>query len=162
MATITAKHRYAHDVRAVFALFSDADEIEAKQKALGARKIRVLDCESSSAGARVRFVRELPATVPDVLQRFLQPWNRVEQAEQWRTTADGFVAELTIDIANVPVKVSGTLRLKSLESGCVNDVHIDISCGIPFLGKTLAEFVAADCKRLIAGEYDYITGRLES
>ena len=37
---------------------------------------------------------------------------------------------------------------------------IDIGCGIPFVGKTLAEFVAKDCERLVAEEYDYITERL--
>lgn len=162
MTTVTAKHEYAHNVRTVFALFTDADEIKAKQKALGARKVRVLECKSTPAGASVRFVRELPATVPDVLQRFLQPWNRVEQAEQWRKTADGFAAKLTIDIANVPVSVSGTLRLEPSGSGCINDVRLDVSCSIPFLGKALAEFVAADCKLLVAEEYDYITDRLKT
>jgi len=145
----------------VYGTFTDADEIMAKQQALGARKIRVTTCDKSPDGASVRFDRELPASVPGVLQRFLQPWNRVEQAERWRATEDGFVAELTIDIANVPVDVSGTLKLKPVEGGCVNQVRIDVSCGIPFVGKTLAEFVAADCRRLIAEEYDYITKRLD-
>ncbi|MBT8090962.1 MAG: DUF2505 domain-containing protein, partial [Gammaproteobacteria bacterium] len=147
----------------VYSVFTDTKEIRDKQKALGARKIRVLECERDTDGAIVRFVRELPAEVPGILSRFLQPWNSVEQSERWRSLDDDiFESELTIDIANVPVTVVGTLKLKPLEDGCVNQVRLVIECGIPFVGKSLAGFVAADCKRLIDAEYKYITGRLAS
>ena len=158
---IAAQHRYAHDVATVYACFTVAGEIKAKQEALGARKIRVTECDTTADGASVEFDRELPASVPDILQRFIQPWNRVQQTEVWRRTEDGFAAQLTIDISGVPVDVSGTLRLKPAKGGCVNQVRIEVSCGIPFVGKTLAEFVAADCERLVAEEYDYITTRLD-
>jgi hypothetical protein len=41
-------------------------------------------------------------------------------------------------------------------------VRIDVDCGIPFVGKTLVEFVAKDCERLIADEYQYLCRRLGS
>lgn len=158
---ISRDHAYKHGTDALFAQFTDSSEIEARQKALGARKIRVIDCETDSDGATVQFVRELPADVPGILAKFLQPWNTVEQTEQWQVCDDGvFKADLDIDIANVPVTISGTLELKPVDDGCVNEVRLDVECGIPFLGKTLAEFVAKDSKRLIADEYDYITDRL--
>lgn len=158
---INANHSYSHGTGALYAMFTDATEIKAKQKALGARKIRVLDCDKDSDGAIVRFVRELPAEVPGILSRFLQPWNRVEQSERWHSL-DGeiFEADLTIDIANVPVTVGGTLKLKPTDDGCVNQVRLIIDCSLPFVGKTLAEFVAADCKRLITAEYKYLSNRL--
>jgi hypothetical protein len=158
---ISEDHAYAHSTDTVFSLFTDAKEIKAKQKALGARKIRVVDCRRDSDGAVVRFVRDLPAEVPGILAKFLQPWNRVEQSERWRRRDGGrFKSDLTIDVANVPVTVGGTLELKSVDDGCVNQVRLVVDCGIPFVGKSLAEFVAADCKRLMAIEYKYITDRL--
>jgi hypothetical protein len=154
-------HEYAHSSDSVYALFTDADEIEEKQATLGARKIRVEECEQDEDGAVVRFIRELPADVPGVLARFLQPWNTVEQWEEWRVCDDGvYRADIAIDIANVPVTVEGTLKLEPMEAGCVNHVRIRVDSGIPFVGKTLAEFVAQDCKRIIAAEYDYISERL--
>ncbi len=160
---ISEDHAYAHSTDTVFSLFTDSKEIEAKQKALGARKIRVVNCERDSDGAVVRFVRELPAEVPGILSRFLQPWNTVEQSERWRSCDDDrFESDLTIDVANVPVTVRGTLELKPVDDGCVNQVRLVVDCGIPFVGKSLAEFVAADCKRLMAVEYKYITDRLDS
>ncbi|MDH3577797.1 MAG: DUF2505 domain-containing protein [Gammaproteobacteria bacterium] len=160
---ISVDHAYAHSTDTIFCLFTDSDEIEAKQLALGARNIHVVDCARDSDGAVVRFVRELPAEVPGILSRFLQPWNSVEQLEQWRSLSGGrFKSNLTIDVANVPVTVSGTLELKPLDDGCVNQVRLVVDCGIPFVGKSLAEFIASDCKRLIAAEYKYITDRLTS
>ena len=56
--------------------------------------------------------------------------------------------------------VEGTLELRPVDDGCVNEVRLVVDCGIPFVGKALAEFVAADCRRLITREYEYITDRL--
>ena len=160
---ISANHRYSHSTDVLYSMFTDSKEIKAKQKALGARKIRVLDCENESDGAIVRFVRELPAKVPGILSRFLQPWNSVEQSERWRSlNGEIFKSNLTIDIANVPVTVGGTLKLKPVDDGCVNQVRLVIDCSLPFVGNTLAEFVAADCERLVTAEYKYITDRLAS
>lgn len=159
---ISRDHEYAHDTDTVFALFTDAKEIKTKQKALGARKIRVEECESDEDGAAVRFVRELPADVPGMLSKFLQPWNTVKQSEQWQVCGDGvYTADIDIDIANVPVTIGGTLELEPAKGGCVNHVRLTVDCGIPFVGKKLAEFVAMDCKRLIADEYEYIVDSLK-
>ena len=104
----------------------------------------------------------VPADVPGILSKFLQPWNTVEQSEQWHRLDGGeYEADLAIDIANVPVSVSGTLELEPVGDGCVNHVRVEIDCGVPFVGKTLAEYVAKDCERIIADEYEYICDRLE-
>ena len=158
---IRRDHKYAHSTDTVYASFTNVKEVKAKQKALGAKKMRVEQCKRDADGAVVRFVRELPADVPGILSKFLQPWNTVEQTEQWRSCGDGvYKADLAIDIGNVPVTIGGTLKLRPIEDGCVNQVRMTIDCGIPFVGKTLAEFVAKDCERIIADEYEYISGRL--
>jgi len=159
---IRRDHEYMHSTDTVFALFTDAKEIKAKQAALGARNIRVEECERNDDSAVVRFVRELPAEVPGILSKLLQPWNTVEQSEQWRSSGDGvYKADLTIDIANVPVTIKGTLELEPVDDGCVNHIRLGVDSGIPFIGKTLADFVAKDCKRIIANEYEYISGLLD-
>ena len=160
---IRQDHEYAHSTDTVFALFTNRKEIKAKQKALGARNMRVEACATDADGAVVRFVRELPADVPGILGTFLQPWNTVKQSEQWRRLEGGeYESDFAIDIANVPVTVSGTLELQPVKGGCINHICVTIDCGIPFIGKTLAEFVAKDCERIIADEYVYICERLDS
>jgi hypothetical protein len=159
---IRRDHEYAHSTDTVFALFTDKEEINAKQEVLGARNIRVEECERNDDSAVVRFIRELPAEVPGILSKFLQPWNTVEQSEQWRICGSGvYKADLAIDIANVPVIITGTLELEPVDDGCINHVRLGVDSGIPFIGKTLADFVAKDCKRIIADEYEYISDRLD-
>jgi hypothetical protein len=48
-----------------------------------------------------------------------------------------------------------------VDLGCINHVRLGFDSGIPFIGKTLADFVAKDCKRIIADEYEYISDRLD-
>ena len=159
---IRRDHEYTDSTDTVFALFTNKEEVNAKQEALGARNIRVEECARDTDGAIVRFVRELPAEVPGILKKFLQPWNTVEQSERWRICGSGvYKADLAIDIANVPVTIRGTLELQPVNGGCVNHVRLGVDSAIPFIGKTLADFVAKDCKRIIADEYEYISDRLD-
>jgi len=158
---ITKDHVYEHGSDAVYALYTNAAQIKDRQEALGARGINVLDCDKDSEGTVVRYVRELPAEVPGILAKFLSPWNKVEQSEMWFDKGDGiYHATLDINVANVPVIVKGTLELNPTDAGCVNRVRLGVGCSIPFVGKTLAEFVAADCERLLADEYQHISDRL--
>ena len=158
---IYEKHKYDHSTDALYALFTSKKEIRAKHKALGARNIRIDELQADDDGAIVTFVRELPAKVPGVLSKFLEPWNVVTQSEEWECLdGDVYAADLDIDIANVPVTITGSLELKPTKGGCVNHVRLSVDCGIPFVGKTLVEFVGGDCERLVAKEYDYLRERL--
>jgi hypothetical protein len=51
---IRRDHEYTHSTDTVFALFTDKEEINAKQEALGARNIRVEECERNDDSAVVR------------------------------------------------------------------------------------------------------------
>ncbi|MDJ0918051.1 MAG: DUF2505 domain-containing protein [Woeseiaceae bacterium] len=158
---IYQKHKYVHSTDELYAMFTSKKEIKAKHKALGARNISVEECTTDDEGAIVTFVREVPANVPGVLSKFLQPWNVVEQSEEWEyLDGDVYAADLDIDIANVPVTVSGSLELKPTKTGCTNHVRLTVDCGIPFVGKTLVEFVGGDCGRLAHKEYKYLQERL--
>ena len=158
---IHQKHKYAHSTGELYALFTSAKEIKAKHKALGARNIRVEECETDERGADITFIRELPAKVPGVLSKFLAPWNTVEQSEDWEClSGDKYHANLDIDIENVPVTITGSLELKPAKGGCVNHVRLSVECGIPFVGKTLVDFIGRDVERLVAKEYDYLQQRL--
>ena len=160
---IREDHEYAYNLEAVYAMFTVVEEVEAKHAALGARAFRIEEREVYDDGADVRFVRELPADVRGILAKFLRPWNTVLQSEQWRSSNNGgYDAELDIEIENVPVTITGILELEPTDRGCVNHVRVDVDCGIPFVGGTLAEYVAKDCERLIADEYQYICERLSS
>ncbi len=158
---LSATHRYSVSPAELYAQFVDSDSVGKKHAALGGRNVEVECSDADESGADVRIRREMPAKVPGLLSKFLQPWNDVVQHETWTRTADGgYRAELDIDIRNVPVDITGSLNISGDARNCENRVVLKIDCGIPFVGKTLAEFVAGDCRRLMAAEYDYLQREL--
>ncbi len=154
-------HHYQKGVDAVFKFFSDPDAINAKYEGVGARHIEILESTESGGIHTTKTRREVPSDVPGILQRFLGAWNKVVQTEKWQLQ-DGGVrrCELGINVVGVPVNVTGAMILRSEGEGCVNEVRIKVSCGIPLIGGTLASFVGGDTKKNMDAEYDYISKHL--
>ncbi len=154
-------HHYKQGVEAVFRFFSEADAVKEKYESIGARKVEILETEENDGLFTIKTRREVPADVPGILQKFLGAWNKVVQTEQWRLHPDGVRScEMRVDIAGVPVTVKGTMRLQSESGGCVNNVSINVTCGIPLIGGRLADFIGGDTKKNMDSEYDYISGNL--
>ena len=158
---VEERHEYADSSKAVFALFTDRDEIEAKHRAIGARDIVITECTRSMTQAHVEFRRQMPVSVPAFLKTFLQPWNTVNQVESWSRESGGvFTACVAVDIEGVPVSIHGTLRLQPTDSGCVNEIDFDFGCSVPLVGRKLTKFVADESRRIMQAEYRYLSDRL--
>lgn len=158
---VNGLHQYNSATDEVFEFFHDPEKIKAKYEGIGSRNINVLEASEHADGFTVKIQREVPADVPGILQKFLGAWNKVVQTEQWQTTQDGGRScNLQVDVIGVPVSVSGTMMLQPEASGCVNDVRIKVTCGIPLVGKKLAEFVGNDTKKAMDSEYAYIKSHL--
>jgi hypothetical protein len=154
-------HQYDHAVESVFQFFHDPNAVKTKYETIGARNVEILDASEDGGVFTIKIQREVPADVPGVLQKFLGAWNKVVQTERWQTTADGGrTCDLDVDIAGVPVTVTGTMALQPRGEGCANDVRMKVTCGIPLVGKKLAEFVGGDTKKAMDSEYAYIKSHL--
>jgi len=154
-------HHYQKGVDAVFKFFSDPDAIKTKYESIGARNVELLEASESGRIYSGKTQREVPSDVPGILQKFLGAWNKVVQAEQWEAQEDGSrVCKMDIDVIGVPVKVVGNMNLRPEGKGCVNEVAIKVTCGIPLIGGKLADFVGNDTKKNMDAEYDYISKQL--
>jgi hypothetical protein len=150
-------HQYDHNVESVFRFFRDPELVKLKYDGIGSRNVEILDTSEDGDVFTIKIQREVPADVPGILQKFLGAWNKVVQTEHWQTAADGGrTCNLNVDIAGVPVTVTGTMALQPHGEGCVNDVRMKVTCGIPLVGKKLAEFVGGDTKKAMDSEYAYI------
>lgn len=159
---IKALHQYARDVDTVFGLFHDPDFMKVKYEGIGARNIEVLECAGSGGRYTVKVKREVPADVPSLLKKFLNPWNTIVQSETWEGKPGGpYRCKLAIEIAGVPVSMNGDMELRTQDGGCVNDVHLEVKCGIPLIGSKLADFVGGDAERATQAEYEFIRAHLE-
>ncbi|MDG4550155.1 MAG: DUF2505 domain-containing protein [Candidatus Contendobacter sp.] len=158
---IKALHQYAKDVDTVFGLFHDPDFMKIKYEGIGARNVEVLECAGSAGRYSVKIRREVPAEAPALLKKFLNPWNTVVQSETWEGKTGGpYRCQFEIDVAGVPVTVKGAMELRTQGDGCVNDVQLEVKCGIPLVGGKLADFVGGDAERNIQAEYAFIRAHL--
>ncbi len=158
---IKALHSYTQDVDTVFGLFHDPDFMKTKYAGIGARNIEVLECAGSEGRYTVKVRREVPADVPALLKKFLNPWNTLTQSERWEGPAGGpYCCQLRIEISGVPVTIGGNLELRAQDDGCVNDVQLEVKCGIPLVGGKLADFVGGDAEKAIQAEYEFIRQHL--
>jgi hypothetical protein len=158
---IKVLHQYAQDVETVFGLFHDPAFMKAKYAGIGARNIEVLECVGSEGRYTIKVKREVPADVPSLLKKFLNPWNTLVQSETWEGKAGGpYRCKLAIDIAGVPVSIGGVMELRADGAGCVNDVQLEIKCGIPLIGGKLADFVGGDAGKATQAEYEFIRAHL--
>ena len=153
-------HRYAKDVEALFRFFSDPSLIKAKFEAVGARNIQVLETSEQGGVHLTRTQREMPAEVPGILKKFFGEWNKVVQTEHWRREGTNRSCDFEIDVSGAPVKMRGTMQLRPEGEGCVNDVRLDITSGIPLLGKKIVELVAETSRKGMTAEYAYIRTHL--
>jgi hypothetical protein len=158
---VKERHEYTASSKAVFALFTDRNEIEAKHRAIGARNIEITECTRTMTCASVEFTRQMPISVPAFLKTFLQPWNTAHQVESWSRESGGvYTACVAVDIEGVPVSIHGTLRLAPTKSGCVNEIDFEFGSSVPLIGRKLVSFVAEESRRIMQAEYRYLTERL--
>ncbi|WP_250655728.1 DUF2505 domain-containing protein [Alkalimarinus coralli] len=156
------KHSYTQDVDTVFKYFCNAEQVKAKQEALGARNINLVKFEATDTTLEVIIEREVPAEVPRAMKKFLSEWNHVKQVEHWSgTPGEQYHCDISIEINGVPVTIAGTMDLAAEANGCSNTVCLDINCGIPLVGKKLAELVASQSKTSMQEEYQYIKSALD-
>jgi hypothetical protein len=158
---IAATHRYDASVDTVFGLFHDPAFMQAKYTGIGARNVAVPECTGGDGRYRVRITREVPAEVPSLLARFVQPWNTIEQRETWDGRPGGpYRCRIDIEIAGIPVRMGGEMQLHAEGAGCVNEVRLEVTSGIPLVGGRLADFVGGDAQKAIHAEYEFIRAHL--
>ena len=161
---INQTHCYPHNLDTVFALFADPEFMEQKYNALGARKFKAKTVKLEDTELLVDTRREVPvsADTPSVIKRFVGEWNRTRQKEEWKKAADGWHCQFKVEISGVPARIKGKMHLKPTETGCENQVSIDISTSIPLVGDTLCRFIGENIDQLAQKEFKVILNHLES
>jgi len=149
-------HHYDQTVDIIFNTFTDPDFIAAKYAGVGCRNAEIVERTEHAGGVTLITKREVPANVPGLLKKFLGEWNKVVQTEQWQgEPGKARTCDLKIELMGVPVTVAGTMNLHPTDSGCANEIRINVNCSIPLVGGKLADFVASDIKKNMDAEYAF-------
>jgi len=155
------QHAFSQDVDTVFKHFCDSEKVQSKHETLSARNINLVQFDSEETYLNVIIEREVPTDVPKAMKKFLGEWNMIRQTETWTgIPGESYQCDITIDIHGVPVIIKGTEELKTEGEGCVNNIFLEVKCGIPFVGKKLADVVSGQLKKSIREEYQQIQAEL--
>ncbi len=146
---------FAQSVATLFQPVSREAAIERKYREMGAWDIEILEIEPEPEGLRVRTRRRVPADVPRVLRPFLSG-KRLTQTELWRSRGDERDASVAVEIEAAPVRVEGEVRMRPAPAGATMDMHFRVHCGVPLLGRRLAEFVGGITREILANEAAFL------
>lgn len=157
MQQVKAKHYYDASVEAVFTCFGTAEKIIAKTEELGARNIDIRKCELTDSTLEIDIQKQVPTDAPSMMKKFLSEWNDTHQTESWTgTPGEHYHGKFSIELHGVPVTISGTCDLKPYDGGAINEVAVNIECGIPLVGKKLEKFIAENIEKSMEQEYQAI------
>lgn len=151
-----AKHIYGFDIATLMQAFKDDAFIEKKMASGGAKDIDI-SVTNNDNGFDVLVKRQVPANIPAALKSYVGDWNLVTQKERWTGNNDtGYQCNLTIEIENLPVDISGSMQISSQSILTNNNVKFEISCPIPLFGSKVEDFVAANIARSAQAEFEFI------
>ena len=138
------KHSFDKPAATVLKMFSDKAYFERKYRELGFKDIQVLEHASDGRKFRikVRYAAPNSAPVPDFAKKFLGETNVVTQTDTW--DLEKKTGRLEAEIKGVPVRVGADMKLADEGAGSSNTLKWNLSCGIPFVGGKLEEFVGSD------------------
>ena len=147
MATkINLEHKFAKSVDKVWEMYSDRAFFEKKYAATGCTNVEVLDYKKSDKGfsITVRYDSKSDAPVPEFAKKFLPERITVTQTDTWDAASK--TGKITTEIKNMPVKVTGDMKLEATGKGAVNRMVWTLASGIPLVGGKLEGVLAEDVK----------------
>ncbi|PJE78072.1 hypothetical protein CI610_03001 [invertebrate metagenome] len=152
---ITQNHIYNRNMEEVLSLFGDAQFMQKKYTALGAKNIKIRKLLKTDNSLTIDTRREVPVSdnTPSVIKRFIGERNRTRQKEEWSKQGNCWQCQLSVDISGVPARIKGSMVLSPTEAGCENRISITIDSSIPFIGETLCRFIGDNMTPLIEQEY---------
>lgn len=147
----TASIDYPADPATVAEMLADdafvADKIRASRASEGSHEV-VRD----GAGFTVTTRRLMPAElVPEKFRSFVRGGIDVRTVEAWQApAADGSrTATLALEIAGMPVKVTGTMNLAPGGQGTVQTFDGDVKASVPLVGGTIERAAVGAVEKVV-------------
>ena len=151
-------YKYTQDVDTIYACYTDSAFVKAKVEALGSRNVNVEVNAGSGDTVIVKITREVPAEVPQVLKKFIKPWNKLAQTDVWNGSAGGpYRCNIQFESDGAPISIEANWKLTATNLGCMKEVTININANVPLIGGRLAKFAANASTRALQREHEYIS-----
>lgn len=154
---IQVTHALKTDVESAFRLCTEQKSQERIYAQLGGTDLAIRR-EGRTPNVRLKVSRRMPANPPAAIRRIVPPTNDVAHTEDWRAEGEGYLADITVEIRGVPVRIAGTKALRPAKGGCSVAWAFDVTSGIPLIGSVIASFAGEELRKNLEEE----CGALES
>lgn len=159
--SFSVRSEYGAAPDAAYAASTDADTVVAKLTALGAYDVEVVERSETADGVRLEIRRKQDIDVPSFAKKVVKPTNSITLVEQWARDADGSAtADWHAEISPARVTISGTRRITVSGAGSTETIDGQATASVPIIGGKLAEFVATETEKALAGEQDWLSKHL--
>jgi len=153
-------HVYEHDADTVLAVCMDRHYLERKYHAMGPGPVEFIEFGESQDRFRATIQRELPGIshkdVPRIARRFVRDSYTLVYTVEWDLEgAEEKSGRMNMHIQDVPVTITGDLRLLPTEEGCAKAFDIQIHSGIPVIGSKVSNEAAKLVRRSLDKEYAF-------
>jgi hypothetical protein len=157
--TLTHVAEFPYSAEEVFQTGISKDYIEAKAPALGHEDAELLELEDGPDGGRGRARYTVESDVPSWAKKMLPSRNTVTESHSWpgRGSDGGRSYAFTANVAGVPVEIRGSVRIVPTgPTSCRSEARVEVKASLPLVGGKLEDLVAADLRRTMAGEAEYM------
>lgn len=159
---LTETHIYACSPEQLLPYFTAPERVLAKYQGLKAEKARIMEHEAEGDAVTIATSRDMKNNAPAMLRSVLGDSNRLQQYEQWQLQEDHYQCRIKVELVGIPVSIAGTLLITPIAEGCQNQIELDISCGIPFIGGKVTDYIMRDCRALMQSEYRYLQQQISA
>lgn len=164
MATLRKRYSYNCSIDDVVNYFATDECFRLRMSAQNAETINFV----SQQGLEFRYTftvkRELPSFLPRLMRKQLSKLSDsllVSQSEMWSRKSQDLVSyHMLSELEQFKIKVESASIYSSTPTGCVNDMVMEISCGLPLVGSKLADYVCADNEVVMDNEYELLQSML--
>ena len=151
--TLEVEYAYNVSIDKLYKLLTDKDFLRKKYEAVGSRSIVITECGQDEDVFRIEWTREVPSNPPGFAKKVLSEWNKLDEIMEWSLADDGTAhADYLCKVSGVPGSLAGEFDLRAQDDGCIEEIIMEASIGIPLLGKKIAGFVEEDAKRNLDAE----------
>lgn len=157
---------------AVYALFTDAEFVQARMVAGGGIDPKVVSVDGVGSGvgaagdgfaggATIVTQQSIPASVlPSMVATMMAGDPVTERSETWRPDGDGYTADFSLVVKGAPASLKGTMRLTPSAGGTTFTVEGAATVPIPLFGPKLEGVIAEQITTVLGSEGEYTRSRL--
>lgn len=156
---VVLRHSYPEPLECMREVLTDGNYLRDKLRTVGGPRDELVSREVDQYGITIVLHHAVPAEIlPSFLRSALPDGLKIRRREIW-TGSDG---SLQAVVDGAPAKVTGTLQLEPVSTGCVLDAQLAADVQLPLFSGKAEKIIADNISKQLEAEYRFTLGWLRN